>query len=324
MNEFNNIDVLKLIFYHFTKYTRNSLIGRLNNSTLLTSITIKSSLPISRSINIYLSTRSLLYLPNGNIVTGSTCGTILILDSQNEYRCLYTLYVKGSVRSLLLVDNGDIASCSTDRIIKVWESKINYGNHYNLRGHENYVNCLLRVSDCTIASGSDDRTIRIWDCLNGYKCINVLKHLQNVTSMTLLPGKVFASSSYDRIIKLWDTTNYKCLKNIELAVLLLLTVSDDIIATAKGNHITLYNSSWKSIFELTGHKGPVTCMAVVYGDLASASKDGTIRLWNGKNNFRCFLVLRDHSQEVYCLMLIPDYKLVSGSKDYAIIVRDYS
>eukprot|EP00743_Colponemidia_sp_Colp-15_P006215 GILK01006685.1.p1 GENE.GILK01006685.1~~GILK01006685.1.p1 ORF type:complete len:553 (+),score=72.49 GILK01006685.1:138-1796(+) len=69
-----------------------------------------------------------------------------------------------------------------------------------------------------------------------------------------------------------------------------------------------------------GHGGPVWCLSLCDGQLASGSYDKTIKLWN-LNTGRCEKTLRGHSGWVSCLQL-RNQRAVSGGWDAAIKVWD--
>jgi WD40 repeat protein len=50
------------------------------------------------------------------------------------------------------------------------------------------------------------------------------------------------------------------------------------------------------------------------GNLASASADKTIVIWNIKNS-EILRVLTGHTDEIYTLALLPDFIIASGSLD---------
>jgi len=73
---------------------------------------------------------------------------------------------------------------------------------------------------------------------------------------------------------------------------------------------------------LQGHTSGVRALAVLPdGRLASASEDGTVRVWRPSTGV-CEAVLKGHTSWVTALAVLPDGRLASGSRDS--IVRVWS
>src|SRR5579863_4241359 len=73
-------------------------------------------------------------------------------------------------------------------------------------------------------------------------------------------------------------------------------------------------------YTLTGHSGPVTCLAMLSDGktfrLVSGSSDKTIKIWN-RDFSKCDLTLRGHTDEVSCMAILSNEpgRIVSGSLD---------
>ena len=80
------------------------------------------------------------------------------------------------------------------------------------------------------------------------------------------------------------------------------------------------------VSELKHHKGTVNCVAYNFDSslLASASKDGTVAVWNTKTGMVEF-VLKGHTGEVWSVAWSPDGQLLAtGSYDNTVRIWDVS
>lgn len=76
------------------------------------------------------------------------------------------------------------------------------------------------------------------------------------------------------------------------------------------------------ILRLEGHTQAVRCiLQLVDGTVASASNDGTIRIWD-LNTTKCIRKLEGHTNVVRCIIQLLDGSLVSASWDYTIKIWD--
>jgi eukaryotic-like serine/threonine-protein kinase len=82
----------------------------------------------------------------------------------------------------------------------------------------------------------------------------------------------------------------------------------------------IWNHMWRRLNEqretLEGHTGDIYCVrySPMGGKLATASADGTVRIWDS-NNGRCFRVLEGHTGEVNCVAFSPDDGSLASTSD---------
>ncbi len=87
--------------------------------------------------------------------------------------------------------------------------------------------------------------------------------------------------------------------------------------------VKLKFTPYKCIKTLNGHKWPAYSITQLDNNIiASASRDKTIKLWDGNNSYNCILTLNGHSGGVYSVAQLSNNLIASGSVDKSIKVWD--
>lgn len=143
-----------------------------------------------------------------------------------------------------------------------------------------------------ILSSSDDMTIKLWDWDRGFDCTNYFEgHAHYVMQVKFNPkdSNTFASASLDRSIKVWglgSPTPHYTLEGHERGVNCIdYYPSGDkpyILSGADDRTVKIWDYQTKSVVHsLEGHSHNI-CAVLFHPKLpliASASEDGTVRLW---------------------------------------------
>jgi WD40 repeat protein len=192
------------------------------------------------------------------------------------------------VTSLKYLSNGLLASGSFETI-KLW----NFSTGFELKtllGHKDWVYSLTEMSYELLASGSYDGEIKIWNISSGI-VIRTLKDRIQIWDLVYLNNQ-FLVSGTSNSFQLWNAINGMLIKTFETdTILKFVIIPNGIVATASNNYVLNYSSIFLvdtttlSLFKvLNEHTDFILGLELLRnGDLASASYDYTIIIWETLN-----------------------------------------
>jgi len=196
-------------------------------------------------------------LDGQTIATANTDKTIRIWNLNGENIKTFTAHKDQVVDISYSPDNQTLVSASFDGTIKLWnqdgrELKTFAGNVGKVRSVNFSPNSKI------IASGHNNGTIQLWN-LQGQNLKIIEGHISYITDAKFSPdGKIIASASQDKTIKLWNLDG-QLLKTLPSS-----SETTQMKRRAKNGHVAQVT---KISFSPDGKI------------IASASADGTIRLW---------------------------------------------
>jgi WD domain, G-beta repeat len=147
----------------------------------------------------------------------------------------------------------------------------------------------------TLALGGDfkDQCIALHELPTGKELRRLLGHTYAVSSVDFVPdGKLLVSASPDRTMRLWDVDSGKELRRIDVTPYQALggfngmALSADgrfAVSAGKNHQIRIWEvATFQQVRSFTGHEGDVYAVAFAPDGraLASASRDGTILVWD--------------------------------------------
>ena len=191
----------------------------------------------------------------------------------------------------------------------------------------------------TLAASGSGKVIKLWNVEKGEAIANLDGHTSDVYSLIFAPdGKTLFSASWDRTVMFWDVRTLKSSKVIKhpKGVTSLAVTSDGaILATGGGSGdptIRLWAlPSGELRLILTGHSSTIRGLSVSNDNktLASASADGSFRLWKISNGENTATVSGEHRDVdggrdgVNCIRYSPDGKLLATlGVDNRVIIWD--
>ena len=246
--------------------------------------------------------------PNWKILaTVSTEGTVKLWDlNENPYN--QSAELKGHRQTIWSVNfspNGKyLATASSDGTARLWDLKDFKGKQLlELKGHRGQAYkvhsiCFSPQGD-RLATASSDRAARVWD-LSGNLITELKGHKGTVWSVSFSPnGKYLATASDDGTARLWDLSTQQQMTEL------------------KGHKGWLKNlrGFLEHTTEPQGHRCWVTsvCFSPNGKYLATASSDGTARLWDlsGKQ----LAEFKGHRDWVRCVCFSPDGQYLATASD---------
>jgi hypothetical protein len=193
-------------------------------------------------------------------------------------------------------------------------------------GHLGYIWKLLLFDDRLLISGGRNKLIKVWD--REGSCVQHLKgHQHSILCMAQANESTFLSGSRDQLIKVWqwEEGQFIFLREFHFhhaAVLSLCRLSDDWLVSSGGdNRICLFTLAGEVVRTLCGHLDWVwSIIALSESRLASASEDGTIRIWDYRTGI-CLTTFAEGAP-VHCLAFdAPTGRLTSGNGNGEITIR---
>ena len=143
---------------------------------------------------------------------------------------------------------------------------------------------------------------------------------------------MLASGSIDNSIKIWDTDKGRLVRTIKASkdwVISLTVLKNGYLVSGGGRgdpNIKIWDTNFENglIVTLTGHShGIFYLIQLPNGNLASASADKSIKLWD-TSSWQLIKTLTGHSDWIGRLAILKNDNLVSGSRDKIIKIWDTS
>ncbi|MFE4874100.1 hypothetical protein [Streptomyces sp. NPDC056682] len=287
-----------------------------------------STLPDQSAAPTWVAFRS----GGGVIATGHTDGTARLWNVNDPRHPWLLATLPGhtdTVTSAAFSPDGHTLATTGDTTARLWDvTDPAHPHHLDvLRGHTDTVTSVAFSPDGrTVATGSWDHTARIWDIGSGSRTqppAVLLGHPTIVWSLAFNPdGRTLVSVGGSTLF--WDITDPAHPKRVS-------TITGGAYQAAFSPDGRLLANSDRLLdlrdLSLGTHDDVVTSLAFAPGGhlLASASWDGTARLWQvtGDRALWPLAVLRGHTKFVRSVAFSPDgHTLVTASEDTTIRIWD--
>jgi WD40 repeat protein len=226
----------------------------------------------------------------------------------------------GEVVALAFAPGGGLlASGGTDSKVRLW--RLPSGAPAGvLEGHRASVTCLAIDADGQrLVSGSADRSARVWSLPSGKFLAPLEGHRSTLAEVAFGTfDHQIACNSEIGPIRLWGSPAARLEGAPERAYGMTITPDGRLLLCGdQSGAIRIWHlPSGDAAADLTGHDGPVLCLALsADGEmLAGGGDDGTIRLWHLPSR-RLLGVLTGHDEGVCEMRMTPDGRLLA-SVDY--------
>jgi WD40 repeat protein len=180
---------------------------------------------------------------------------------------------------LITLTSGNFASGSEDKSIKIWSSTTE-SLLKTLTGHTGAVNGLAALSGDGLASAGADGTLRIWSASSDTEIRSITVSSSALTAVaTLKNGNVAVALFSDYSIKVYNPNDGAAVSLSSTPthtsrINFLLTLSNGNLASASDdNTVKIWNSGSGSVVRtLSGHSTDVIYLKEIGSDLASVSQ----------------------------------------------------
>ena len=210
-----------------------------------------------------------------------------------------------------------------------------------LGGHHGDVRSLALLPDGRLVSGDSGGGVRLWDLARvGEPSVTLATtHEWEVHALAVLPGGRHLAIGEHALLRhagsveIWDVSCTPCARcavvGFDAGVQALAVLRNRRIAVAC-NDCNIWvlrvdgDSGVGEKVHVSGHTASVNALAVLHdGSLASASADGSVRVWDGRS-LKCYTVLGGHLHRVVALAVLTDGCLASLSTDGTVRLWDVS
>lgn len=288
------------------------------------------------------SVQAVAFTPNGGMLaSGSSDKTAKLwnVPQRKEIATLNSSEMRPVQAMVYAPDGKTLALAGDDRTVRLLDPQSGE-LLFALNGHEELVTCLAYSPDgMTLATGSTDRTVRLWNGKTG-QSLRTLKGLGGAVLALAFSGdgKKIASAGDNQVIQLWDADSGDPAGKWgdQPAIVRTLAFAADDRSLASGSDDGMirlvYLDKQVAPLTLSAHQGFIRALAFSGPHLASASEDGTVKVWTAAPGpvwrptpDREPRVLAGHKGGALSLQFTPSgNSLISGGRDGSIIVWDWA
>ena len=224
---------------------------------------------------------SLAAVGQERVAAGAADGSLRLWEIESG-KCLATC--KGHrerINSILALPGGRIASASDDGSVHVWNQEgLPLGV---LTGHGGPVLHLNWIAG-TLATSCHSGKILMWDLETSKTRDILVGHSGPVAGTATLDAARLVSWSYDNTLRFWslvDGSQLAVMRRHAAPVTCVQVLKDGRLLSASEDFtLRLWGTEGESLGALAGHRSWVTALANGAAAVISASRDGTLKVWD--------------------------------------------
>jgi hypothetical protein len=249
----------------------------------------KDNYELVHKLNGHHSIWSILELPNGHLITSTLRHSVKVLDSNNNYEHIDSLFGHTSFVDFFLPMKDSFFVAASSDTIRLW------------------------------------RYIYL-DSKYSYTCVQTVKHEANIMGALILDETSLLSYCLQSTIIWKFEENYEGDEIVSLTGMskgfnYILLLEDGNLAGFEDNTIYIKdkNNNYRDFQILNSHKQRLSKITISYSRLLSGDIRGTINIWSKHNNlYRCIQTLNMNCV-VWDLIILDKNKLVCRRKDQIIV-----
>ena len=271
---------------------------------------------------------SVVFLPGTNIFySAGTDGKVMKWDLRDPANDSVAVLSNATINNVLAISSdAKWLACGTSTLgIQLVDLTAN-NKVKKLDGHAGKIKSLAFLPDNkTLISSGVDKNVFVWNVVSGEK--NLIWNDETVVqSLSVSPDGAFvAGGTKNGKIVLWDSNNWDQRevldreKNTPVEVVCFNNAGTNLISgDIEGNINIRDTKDYKIVENLRGHSSRITDIKVSPNDkqIATASRDGTLQIWDAKDLNNQPVVLQDNEGFIFTVAFSPDgEKLLTGSNE---------
>ncbi len=271
---------------------------------------------------------SVVFLPGTNIFySAGTDGKVMKWDIRDSAKDSIAVLNNATINNVLAISSdAKWLACGTSTLgIQLIDLTAN-NKIKILDGHAGKIKSLAFLPDNnTLISSGVDKNVFVWNVVSGEK--NLIWNDETVVqSLSVSPdGNFVAGGTKNGKIVLWASNNWdqrevlEREKNTPVEVVCFNNAGTNLISgDIEGNINILDTKDYKIVENLRGHFSRIMDIKISPDDkqIATASRDGTLQIWDAKNLNNQPVVLQDNEGFIFTIAFSTDgKKLLTGSNE---------